>query len=162
MIFRRDMALALGGYRAACEPCEDADLFARMLQSGGAVLIQPEVLTRYRVHGGSISTRRVAEMGLRNRFIYHNFHRARAGLPAVEYEDWLALLGAAPLAGRVRLAAELASERLLYGHTQALVADRPVAAAVLLAAASALKPVKAVRRGLRSLGLRQSDRVRAA
>src|SRR5690348_7971502 len=55
MIYRRHIAAALGGYRREYEPCEDIELFARMLAMSGVILIQPEILTLYRVHGGAIS-----------------------------------------------------------------------------------------------------------
>jgi glycosyltransferase involved in cell wall biosynthesis len=69
MIYRRSLALALGGYRSEEEPCEDADLFARMLARGGTILIQPEVLTRYRVHGGAISRKSASPQFTRLRYL---------------------------------------------------------------------------------------------
>lgn len=156
MIYRRDLARALGGYRAEMEPCEDADLFARMIASGGTILIQPEVLTYYRVHAGSISSRRAREMGLKARFVYRNFYAARDGRPAVDWPEFLAELRRQPPWRRARLHAELASERLLSAYTTALVNGRRTRAAVLLAAACACKPAKALRRGLRSIGFRRA------
>ena len=90
MIYRRAIAVALGGYRSDYEPCEDTELFARMLAMGGAILIQPEILTLYRVHAGAISQRQTAQMFLTRHFVFHNFYRERDGRPAVSYEDFLA------------------------------------------------------------------------
>ncbi|MGE0745902.1 MAG: glycosyltransferase family 2 protein [Rhodospirillales bacterium] len=156
MIYRRDLALSLGGYSAAMEPCEDAHLFARMIASGGTILIQPEVLTCYRVHAGSISSRRAREMGLKARFVYRNFYAERDGRPAVDWPGFLAELGRQPAWRRVRLHAELTSERLLAAYATALVNRRRARATMLLAAASACKPAKAMRRGLRSIGFRRA------
>ncbi len=154
MIYRRTIAMALGGYRRNYEPCEDTELFARMLAMSGVILIQPEVLTLYRVHAGAISQRQVTEMFMKRHFVYYNFYRELDGQPAASYEEFLASRARLPVARRLRFAREYGSERLYRAYTSALVAHHPVQAASYLACAAALRPWKALRRGWRSVAAR--------
>ncbi len=151
MIYRRHIAMALGGYRRDYEPCEDTELFARMLAMSGVILIQPEVLTLYRVHGGAISQRQATEMFMKRHFVYHNFYRELDGHPAVSYEEFLASRARLPVARRLRFARDYGSELLYRAYTSALVAHRPFRAASYLAGAAALRPWKALRRGWRAV-----------
>ncbi len=151
MIYRRHIAMALGGYRRDYEPCEDTELFARMLTMSGVILIQPEILTLYRVHGGAISQHQATEMFVKRHFIYHNFYREREGRSTISYQDYLASRARLPIRCRLKAAREFASELLYRAYTSALVAHRPVRAASYLAGAAALRPWKALRRGWRAV-----------
>jgi glycosyltransferase involved in cell wall biosynthesis len=150
MIYRRDIAAALGGYRREYEPCEDTELFARMIATSGIILIQPEILTLYRVHAGAISRRQAAQMFLKRHFVYYNFYRERDGQSAESYEEFLASRARLPIAGRLRFAREQVSDALYRAYTTELVAHHPVRAASLLAAAAALRPWKALKRASRA------------
>jgi glycosyltransferase involved in cell wall biosynthesis len=154
MIYRRHIAAALGGYRREYEPCEDIELFARMLAMSGVILIQPEILTLYRVHGGAISQHQATEMFMKRHFVYHNFYRELDGLPAVTYPDYLASRARLPIRYRLKATREYASELLYRAYTTALVAHRPLRAACYLACAAALRPWKALRRGWRAVAAR--------
>lgn len=154
MIYRRQIAVALGGYRRDYEPCEDTELFARMLAMSGVILIQPEVLTLYRVHDATISQQHATAMFMKRHFVYHNFYRELEGYAAVSYEEFLAGQARLPLPRRWRLAREHASELLYRAYTSDLVAHRPIRASSYLAAAAALRPWKALRRGWRSVAAR--------
>jgi len=151
MIFRREIASELGGYRPEYEPCEDTELFARMIAMRGVILIQPEVLTLYRVHAGAISERQTMQMFLKRHFVYHNFYRERDGHPADSYEEFLASRARLPIARRLRFAREYASDVLYRGYTTELVAHHPIRAATFLAGAAALRPWKALKRASRAV-----------
>jgi glycosyltransferase involved in cell wall biosynthesis len=151
MIFRRDVALDLGGYDRQTEPAEDVNLFARMLATGAPILIQPEVLLRYRVHPDSISSRSATRQFMSVCWTYHNFYAARDGKPALSYEAFLAHQRARPLGKRLALRVKLLSDGLYRRYATALVGGRKPVAYAYLAAASALRPGKAIRRALRSL-----------
>ena len=154
MIYRRNIAVALGGYRSNYEPCEDTELFARMLATSGVILIQPEVLTLYRVHGGAISQRQAEQMFMKRHFVYHNFYREQDGRAAVSYEEFVASRARLPPARRLRFARDYASEVLYRAYTSALVAHHPIRAASCLAGAAALRPWKALKRGWRGVAAR--------
>jgi glycosyltransferase involved in cell wall biosynthesis len=53
-MFRRAVFDELGGYREACHPWEDQDLFWRMADKGRIVVL-PDALYRYRYHAGTTS-----------------------------------------------------------------------------------------------------------
>ena len=150
MLYRRDLALRLGGYRHQCEPCEDVDLFARMLATGAAILIQPEILMQYRIRPGSVSGRAAAGQFQMTRYLYHNFYAARDGQPELSLAEFAALQRRLPPWQRLRAYLQALSDRLYRRSSAALMVDQPVRAGLYLAAASCLRPVKAIRRGLRS------------
>src|SRR5206468_8588349 len=101
MIYQRKAAIEAGGYCKELEPCEDVDLFARLLAAGGSILIQPEVLTLYRVHAGSISQRAATQQFVKRHYVFHNFYAVREGLRPISYEAFVALRARRPLAERL-------------------------------------------------------------
>jgi hypothetical protein len=59
-MYRREKALALGGYREQFACSQDYDFFWRLMEQGGAVNLD-EVLYHYRYTGGAVSAQRAAE-----------------------------------------------------------------------------------------------------
>jgi glycosyltransferase involved in cell wall biosynthesis len=151
MLYRRDLALGLGGYRPEYEPCEDVDLFARMLATGAAILIQPEILMQYRIRPGSLSGRKSGLQFRMTRFIYHNFHAVRAGRPVLSFTEFEAFERRQPALMRLATFRLALSDRLYRRYSAALTADHPLLAAVFLAAAVMLRPLRAARRAVRSV-----------
>jgi glycosyltransferase involved in cell wall biosynthesis len=156
MLYRRDLALELGGYRSEYEPAEDVDLFARMLATGAPILIQPEVLMQYRIRPGSISGRNAARQFQMVRFVYHNFYARRAGRAELSQAEFAALQRQLPLTARLSASAQALSDRLYRHYSAALMTDRPVRAGLYLAAAASLRPAKALKRFLRSVMPREA------
>ena len=95
VIYRRDAVLAVGGYRRETEPCEDTDLFGRLITAGRLGLVQPEPLMEYRVHGGSISARKVALQFQMQCLVTANLYRRRRGQAELDLAAWRAARGAA-------------------------------------------------------------------
>ena len=151
MIYRRSAAIELGGYEKAAEPAEDVALFSRMLATGAPILIQPEVLLRYRVHPDAVSSRNATRQFMSVCWIYHNFYAVRDGLPPLGYDAYLDHIRRRPLKERLALRIKLLSDGLYRRSATARVGGRRTAALAYLAAASALRPAKAIRRALRSL-----------
>jgi glycosyltransferase involved in cell wall biosynthesis len=89
-MFRRETALAVGGYREGFPASEDYDFLWRLTEAGGAVSLH-EVLYHYRFTTGSISARRAGDQA--------RVHRAAQTLAALrrrgETEDIPAALAAA-------------------------------------------------------------------
>ncbi|MEA2757128.1 MAG: hypothetical protein QOJ54_3417 [Aliidongia sp.] len=150
MLYRRDLALWLGGYRPECEPCEDVDLFARMLATGAPILIQPEVLMQYRIRPGSVSGRKSTQQFHMTRCIYHNFYAAQAGRPILTFAEFEMFEQRQPLRRRLRTQLLAWSDQLYRRYSAALMADRPVQAGCYLAVAASLRPGKALKRACRS------------
>jgi len=155
MIFRRRLALDVGGYDKQTEPAEDVALFASMLATGATILIQPEVLLRYRVHANTISAKSATRQFMSVAWIYHNFYAARDGQPALTYDGFLEHQRRRPWTERLALRTTLLSDGLYRRYATALVGGRTTSAFAYLAAASALRPMKAIRRALRSLAPRR-------
>ncbi len=151
MMFRRRLALDVGGYDKRTEPAEDVALFARMLATGAPILIQPEVLLRYRVHPNTISAKTATRQFMSVAWIYHNFYGARDGQPPLTYDGFLDHQRHQPWTERLALRTTLLSDGLYRRYATALVGGRTTVAMAYLAAASALRPMKAIRRALRSL-----------
>ena len=55
VIARKQVLMKAGGYRGQFWPSDDVDLWTRVVENGGQILIQPEFLTYYRIHSSSIS-----------------------------------------------------------------------------------------------------------
>ena len=151
MIYRRQAALDLGGYDKRTEPAEDVALFARMLATGAPILIQPEVLLRYRVHSNTISARTATKQFMTVAWTYHNFYAGKDGEPPLSYEAFIEHQRHRPWTERLALRTRLLSDGLYRRYAAALVGGHKAAAFTYLAAASALRPAKAIRRMLRSL-----------
>lgn len=147
-MFRRDVALALNGYRKIHEPCEDMDLFGRMILCGRPLIVQPEVLTRYRVHCGSISRQRTKDQVLRAQFIAHNFYQKRDGKPELDYETYLRRRSGFE---RIRHWVDLFSEMQYRCFLVDWVGGRPASAMLHLSLAAAAHPWRAARRAARQV-----------
>ncbi|MDB5360378.1 MAG: hypothetical protein JWO51_1675 [Rhodospirillales bacterium] len=149
MMFRRQTALDLHGYDKRTEPAEDADLFARMLATGAPILIQPEVLLRYRVHSNTVSAKSATRQFMMVAWTYHNFHAARDGAPTLSFDAFVEHQRRRPWTERLALRIRLLSDGLYRRYAAALVGGHKATALAYLAAASALRPAKALRRALR-------------
>lgn len=57
-MYRRSLALSIGGYSEELERCEDYDFMVRMLMAGAKAANIPEALVRYRVTPGNLNRRR--------------------------------------------------------------------------------------------------------
>jgi glycosyltransferase involved in cell wall biosynthesis len=95
--FRKSAVLAVGGYRKAFFPAEDADLWNRLVEKGYKMLVQPEYLLDYRMHGSSatISDQRLTIMKVH--WLKDCALRRRSRKPELALEQFLADRRAAPL-----------------------------------------------------------------
>jgi hypothetical protein len=103
-MFRRRVAIRVGGYDARYAPAEDLHLWVR-LSSCGQLANLPSVLLRYRVHGGSVTATQGMQMqwqSLRVRLLAWR----KFGLPMKPVDLLLAFaqLGVAPLPYHLRMA----------------------------------------------------------
>ncbi|MBL8701920.1 MAG: glycosyltransferase [Alphaproteobacteria bacterium] len=149
VIYRRDPVMAVGGYRRELEPAEDVDLFLRLYEAGHPMIVQPECLTRYRVHSGQISATRLFDAFHKVEFIHENFFRRRFGVEEIDYDRFLQLLRELPLRARLEIRTDFAAERLHRRSTSLLIDGRTVSAYACLAGAACLRPVRAFKRVLR-------------
>ncbi|MEY3530392.1 MAG: hypothetical protein RLZ70_1460 [Verrucomicrobiota bacterium] len=80
VMMRREVFLAIGGYREALLHAEDYDLWLRLLDRHSADNL-PVPLVRYRMHGGSLSFRRRRQQSLAAFAARHSAAERRAGRP---------------------------------------------------------------------------------
>lgn len=105
-MLRREAALAVGGYREGFTVTEDIDLWVRLLEAGHGVLVQPEYLLEYRMHGTSASVSQALKMARETRWVMACSAARRAGRREPTFAEHLATEAAAPATTRWRRAAE--------------------------------------------------------
>lgn len=150
VMVRRDVVLSLGGYDPAYESTEDVELFVRLYEAGRPLVVQPERLTRFRVHGGSVSATRAKEQFLLNELIFENFRRRRAGAPTITLEDLKSRLATRPVY-RWTSASRFASKQLNRRRLLYQMRGRRLAAGISALAIVATDPAGAIARLRRDL-----------
>jgi glycosyltransferase involved in cell wall biosynthesis len=86
VMMHRPTVLALGGYRTKFRAAEDLDLWNRVVDGGHLLLMQDEVLTQYRIHGGSMVTAQMARTLMDFEWMKACILARRAGQPEPERE----------------------------------------------------------------------------
>ena len=100
VMYRRDDALAAGGYDPRFDGAEDIELLSR-LACRGSLRTLPDVLTLYRIHGQSVTAHRSAQQRHLFSFIEAR-NRAWQSGKDLELEPYLAELAARPALDRLR------------------------------------------------------------
>ena len=153
VVFDRNVALALGGFRPEPGGTEDVDLWNRMADSH---LIQtlPERLVLYRVHGASVSATKLHVQRLSSeRLALNNRHR-RAGRREICHEEFLAEWERQPEA--TQMAARRTTQSLaLYRQGGGMLADRNPLGLWYMLRSAWLRPVPIANRVVRQLGLQR-------
>lgn len=91
LVFNRDVALSVGGFHEEFWPTDDADMWQRMLETGGKACIYPEVLAMYRIHNTATTYTRMKECNDKLRFTRHCMRLRRNGLPEISFEEFMQL-----------------------------------------------------------------------
>jgi glycosyltransferase involved in cell wall biosynthesis len=99
--FRKSAVLAVGGYRKQFWPAEDLDLWNRLVENGYKVLVQPEYLLDYRMHGNSATISGARMTRTKVRWLKDCMLRRRAGKPELDLKSFLASQRSAPLLTRL-------------------------------------------------------------
>jgi glycosyltransferase involved in cell wall biosynthesis len=89
IVYNRNLVVDIGGYRKQFWPCEDADLWNRLLESGGKMVIYPEILAAYRIHGESVSVAGLHRMNSRFRYVKFCMNARRSGKNEPTYEEYM-------------------------------------------------------------------------
>jgi glycosyltransferase involved in cell wall biosynthesis len=89
-MFRRSVVDAVGRYRQAFWPAEDTELWNRVAGAGHLVLVQPEFLLKYRVHGASASMSRSRLMVQKLAWMEKCMEARRTGEAEPRWEQFLA------------------------------------------------------------------------
>jgi glycosyltransferase involved in cell wall biosynthesis len=89
VLIRRSVAQEVGGYRAQYWPCDDLDLWCRIAERGGTILVQPEILTEYRRHADSACSTSARQIEERRAWVQASMRCRRGGLPEPTWEEYL-------------------------------------------------------------------------
>lgn len=144
-ILRRDVVLAVGGYRPEFSLTEDGDLWNRLLDAGYQVLEQPEFLHKFRIRRQSVSAANRRLQQAQVRWIKLCVKRRRRGLPEPTWDEFLAFERAQPALKRLnRMRTDRAHEGMYFAATAYAQGDLR-GTARLLATALALAPVTGAR-----------------
>ncbi len=81
---------SVGGYRKQYWLAEDLDLWNRLAEQGHMMLVQPEYLIKYRVHGDSVSIASGRKQVQIIDWVEDSKHRRRIKLPERTFEEFLA------------------------------------------------------------------------
>jgi len=111
VLLKKEIVLAVGGYKSEFEPVEELELFDRMA-AYGPTLALPEPLLLYRVHSGSVSMQRFFYQKQLMRHVVA-CHRARiSGQPELSFEQFSQSLQQQPF--WVRWQRELKTSGMYY------------------------------------------------
>jgi glycosyltransferase involved in cell wall biosynthesis len=89
VIMRRDLVREVGGYRPEYWSADDLDLWNRIAELDTMILVQPEYLMQYRVHGSSVSHAKARDQHLKVRWVRHNMLARRAGSPELSLDTFI-------------------------------------------------------------------------
>lgn len=89
VLMRKSVVQATGGYRKAYWPSDDLDLWNRIVESGHALLVQPEVLTEYRIHSESVCVSAARETIQKIEWVEDSMLRRRTGEPERTWEAFM-------------------------------------------------------------------------
>lgn len=138
VMFRREVALELGGFRHEPYGGEDVDLWTRMADTN-VILTIPRRLVHYRVHSRSMSTTKLFGLLHTTERLRINVVRRRRGATEFSHEQFLAALAEKPRLERLRRSLHQRS-RYAYRVAGGLLANRNLLGLAWLAASFLLYP----------------------
>jgi glycosyltransferase involved in cell wall biosynthesis len=100
-IMNREVVLAVGGYRPRFWPADDLDLWNRIAEAGHRILVQPEYLLKYRIHGASVCVSQPVKTDRQIRWVERCMLARRSGLPEPSLDEFLAMERSAPWVERL-------------------------------------------------------------
>ncbi len=101
MMFSREVALALGGFRREYSPSDDIDFWSRIADEH-IVLALPEPLLKYRIHASNYVTREFQQTIVNLRWARVNMQRRRSGLPEWTFAEFDAYVAGLPRGLKIR------------------------------------------------------------
>lgn len=146
-IVRRDVFLAVGGYRSQFWPCDDLDLWGRILDvHPNGFLIQDEHLMFYRIHGDSVSVRSAKRVYQHMEWVRECMAERRAGCAEPTWEQFQQSLQSAPLMTRLNFFRIEAARTYYKAATLSYSGRRKLRALYSLFLAGSLEPVYVFKR----------------
>ncbi|REK22599.1 MAG: glycosyltransferase family 2 protein [Planctomycetota bacterium] len=138
ILFRRDLALDIGGFDAAMEPGEDVDFWDRMAELGPTIALK-DSLVQYRRHSGSITNQRLQKSIMIGDFVAARC-RARARGESLDWETFQRAYNAIGPLGRALRYIDTTGRKYCRNAVTAHTERKRFRAASLLLAATVLSP----------------------
>lgn len=95
--FRKDHVIEVGGYDGQYWPSDDIELFNRLAENNKGVVVMPEVLMKYRIHGSSVMTSRYFYMIRKLDWVIDCIMKRRVGEKPVTLPQYLESLSSRPV-----------------------------------------------------------------
>jgi glycosyltransferase involved in cell wall biosynthesis len=142
MMRKRDIE-AVGLYRQEFWPAEDLDLWNRIADAGGRILVQPEYLVRYRIHDAAASVREARLVRQKFNWIKQCTLDRRSGRPEPTLEKFLDARRALPVHQRINEERKDLAQVLYKQGAFTYSLNRRVKSGLMILASSALDPLYA-------------------
>lgn len=142
----RQFVAALGGYREEFGAANDIDLWARVAEAGGMILVQQEYLMEYRIHPGQISAAKFAEARKQYEWCRSCAKARRAGTPPMAWKTFCDEWDSTPWPARINRWRKLRAKHLYRDAGVRFACGSTLGAVVEFAAAALLQPGYAFRR----------------
>lgn len=139
-VLHRETIISIGGYRNAFGPAVDSDLWNRVAERGHLILVQNEVLMKYRIHSGSMVTSDFQGTRMKYEWVRACMRARRSGTMEPDWESFLADWHAVSLWTRVNRWRKMYSKALYRQAGQAILTERRVQGLCKFALATALQP----------------------
>jgi glycosyltransferase involved in cell wall biosynthesis len=88
VLMRKSVVQEVGGYRPRFWPADDLDLWNRIVEKNHLVLVQPEALTKYRIHGQSVCVAEADLTAVRIDWVEACMLHRRRGEPEPGWEEY--------------------------------------------------------------------------
>lgn len=139
-VLHRDTVMNLGGYRQPFWPAEDIDLWNRVAEKGHLILVQNEVLMKYRIHTGSVSTARFAATRLKYEWVRRCMQSRRGGQPELDWEAFQQEWNSAPVLQRLNRSRKTQAKAFYHAAGHDYLRGQVVKGALKLSMAALLQP----------------------
>lgn len=136
----RELLVKVGGYREEFKQANDIDLWGRIADAGGLILVQEEYLMKFRVHGGSNTSQSFRNARLKYQWARYCMRARRAGKPEPAWEAYVAERENAPLWKRLNRWRKTNARQLYRQSAQDLISRRAARAVIEICAATLLQP----------------------
>lgn len=144
-LIERTTLVNAGGYRTLFDPANDIDLWCR-ISDRSLVLVQPEYLMEYRVHGGSDIARSFHLSLQKSLWARDSMRARRAGRPEPGWEEFLAGRRNAPWWVRLNRWRKANAKRLYRQSALDRISSQAFRSTIEMGVAALLQPTYTLRR----------------
>jgi glycosyltransferase involved in cell wall biosynthesis len=144
-MIRREVLLDVGGYRTQFWASSDIDLFNRIADAGGRILVQPEHLVKYRIHSSSVTSITSGWDSTMHRWIRQCSINRRMGKPEPTLDEYRAMWRQVPWYRRADQRRRDLANILYNKATFSYSVGNIVISALLVVGSSILAPTNAPR-----------------